>query len=505
MKARTRLLGIATLAVSLAIAGSAWGVDVPLGNWDVPPSVMSDLDNPSAFVPVTPCRVVDTRGAAGAYGGPALVANATRAFDIDSGPCTGIPAGATAYSLNFTVIASAGAYQNAFLTAWNTGAAMPTVSTLNFDAGQLRANAAIVPRGTSGQISVFVNAATHLIIDINGYFTGNPNTGNQFFISGNFDAAAAIVGFNYSNANFSHGVGGYANGTGLVHGVQGEIGTSPAVGSSGVHGIGANTTRRTYAVLGENYSGVSNAAAVMGIQGALSASTVLFAAAGVRGESATGNGVIGVSQASGTVAVRGDNVDGAGATETYGILGGSSGVVYGGGLSGTGTKNFVEPHPTDATKEIRYVSLEGPEAGTYFRGTGFTQGGVFVIEVPETFRMVTAEEGLTVQVTSVGSPARTWVESESLDQIVIRSSADTKFHYLVQGVRRAYRDYPVVFENTLFVPDSPNATLPAYLSEDEKQRLVANGTYNPDGTVNMQMAERMGWARQWRERDKVQK
>jgi len=30
----------------------------------------------------------------------------------------------------------------------------------------------------------------------------------------------------------------------------------------------------------------------------------------------------------------------------------------------TGTKNFIEPHPTDASKKIRYVSLEGPEAGS---------------------------------------------------------------------------------------------------------------------------------------------
>ncbi len=35
----------------------------------------------------------------------------------------------------------------------------------------------------------------------------------------------------------------------------------------------------------------------------------------------------------------------------------------------SGSKNFVEPHPTDPSKEIRYASLEGREVGTYFRGT----------------------------------------------------------------------------------------------------------------------------------------
>ncbi|MCE7960769.1 MAG: hypothetical protein DYH06_22955, partial [Acidobacteria bacterium ACB2] len=69
-----------------------------------------------------------------------------------------------------TVIASPGAYQNAFLTVFPTGGAQPTVSTLNFDGGELAANAAVVPAGTGGSIDVFVNAAAHLIVDVNGYY-----------------------------------------------------------------------------------------------------------------------------------------------------------------------------------------------------------------------------------------------------------------------------------------------------------------------------------------------
>jgi len=38
------------------------------------------------------------------------------------------------------------------------------------------------------------------------------------------------------------------------------------------------------------------------------------------------------------------------------------------------------------------------------------------------------------------------------------------------------------------------------LSEEERGRLIANGTYNVDGTVNKQTAERLGWAKAWADR-----
>ena len=45
----------------------------------------------------------------------------------------------------------------------------------------------------------------------------------------------------------------------------------------------------------------------------------------------------------------------------------------------------------------------------------------------------------------------------------------------------------------------------ASLPEELKRRLVANGTYNPDGTVNMSTAERLGWAQKWRDDEAKQK
>jgi hypothetical protein len=41
---------------------------------------------------------------------------------------------------------------------------------LNSWDGTVVANAAIVPAGTGGAIDVYVTGATHVILDINGYF-----------------------------------------------------------------------------------------------------------------------------------------------------------------------------------------------------------------------------------------------------------------------------------------------------------------------------------------------
>jgi hypothetical protein len=124
------------------------------------------------FVPVTPCRIADTRNATGPFGGPALASQSSRSFAIPSSAC-GIPSTAAAYSLNVTVVPSA---TLGYVTVWPTGQAQPLVSTLNSLDGRIKSNAAIVPAGTSGAVSVFATDATNVILDINGYFVPVTNS-----------------------------------------------------------------------------------------------------------------------------------------------------------------------------------------------------------------------------------------------------------------------------------------------------------------------------------------
>lgn len=122
---------------------------------------------PRRFVKVTPCRIADTRAGSDAFGSPIMAANSTRDFPIPQSACN-IPATAKAYSLNFTVVPPT---PLTYLSAWPTGLPKPNASVLNSFDGRVKANAAIVPAGTNGSISVYVSDTSHTIIDIDGYFT----------------------------------------------------------------------------------------------------------------------------------------------------------------------------------------------------------------------------------------------------------------------------------------------------------------------------------------------
>ncbi len=290
---------------------------------------------------------------------------------------------------------------------------------------------------------------------------------------------------------------------GLTAGVYGQANSSTAK-TAGLSGVAASTTGAVYGIYGQSNSQALGAAGVFGVDGSGNPSLAAigdFRHVGIRGASTLGSGVLGYSR---EVGVEGDVLDSAGNVLASGALGEccAAGVFFHGGLAGDGTKSFVEPHPTDPSRIIQYVSLEGPEAGTYFRGRGRFQRGLATIEPPEDFRMVTDPESLSIQVTPIGEMANVAVVSIDMDGIVVRGSRDVEFFYLVNGVRRAYNHWDPVQENErFFVPESPAARLPVYLSEEERNRLVANGTYNPDGTVNMETADRLGWTRMWADRE----
>src|SRR5581483_347710 len=105
----------------------------------VPASGSSNL----AFYPVTPCRLVDTRGSNAPLAGPSLTANQTRTFPLLSGPCN-IPASARAVALNVTVVPPD---SFVYLSIGPSGGSQPVVATSNAPTGAVTANAAIVPAG----------------------------------------------------------------------------------------------------------------------------------------------------------------------------------------------------------------------------------------------------------------------------------------------------------------------------------------------------------------------
>ncbi len=109
---------------------------------------------------VDPVRVFDTRTGSGTTEG-AMGHGETRTIRIAG--VEGVPEGATGVHVNITVVSPTAA---GYLSVWPTGAAQPTVSNLNWRAGEVVPNMAIVGLGPDGTLQVFLS-------------TGNDSTGQR--------------------------------------------------------------------------------------------------------------------------------------------------------------------------------------------------------------------------------------------------------------------------------------------------------------------------------------
>ena len=112
----------------------------------------------SAFTSTSPVRVLDTRttGLVGAGG--------TVAVDLSDR----VPASATAVVLNVTGVAPTA---STFVTAYPGGAPRPTASSLNLDAGEVRANQVTVALGADRTVRLYnKNGRINLVADLAGHY-----------------------------------------------------------------------------------------------------------------------------------------------------------------------------------------------------------------------------------------------------------------------------------------------------------------------------------------------
>jgi len=116
-----------------------------------------------------PARLLDTRaGSLVGYTGDKPGAAAEVRVQVAG--VAGISAsGVAAVAVNITATEATGP---GYITAWPSGTARPTTSSLNLEyAGETRGNHAIVPVGSDGAISLFTQSGTHLVVDAFGWFT----------------------------------------------------------------------------------------------------------------------------------------------------------------------------------------------------------------------------------------------------------------------------------------------------------------------------------------------
>jgi len=124
------------------------------------------------FVPITPCRLFDTRPAPNNVGtrttplGPADTH--TQSVTGTNGNCT-IPAAASAVAMNVTTV---NATATSFLTIWPADAAQPLASNLNWVAGSPPTpNKVDVKLSADGRIKLFNNGGTvDVLADVVGYY-----------------------------------------------------------------------------------------------------------------------------------------------------------------------------------------------------------------------------------------------------------------------------------------------------------------------------------------------
>lgn len=149
------------------------------------------------FVPITPCRLVDTRGASigfdgvAPFNGPSIPAGTTVAFPVQSAteakantapsPCGAIPATALAYDFTVTVDpvvpTTARVAPVDFLTIWPSGAPKPVTVVLTDQQGIIMTGHVTVAAGLpSGGVNVYNPgpSATDVVVDMNGYFVTPP-------------------------------------------------------------------------------------------------------------------------------------------------------------------------------------------------------------------------------------------------------------------------------------------------------------------------------------------
>jgi hypothetical protein len=156
--------GVVLAVLATVLVMQTWRVDAAPGDKD------------STFVPVTPCRLFDMRPGEEPNGGKKLPLAAgegnvhVQQVTGNVGNCVGIPADATAVSMNVTIV-SPTAQSN--LRVYPADVATPTVSNLNWLPGQSPTpNKVDVKLSDDGRIKLYNHAGTvNVLADVVGYYT----------------------------------------------------------------------------------------------------------------------------------------------------------------------------------------------------------------------------------------------------------------------------------------------------------------------------------------------
>lgn len=183
-----------------AAIGAAIAVSIGAGSMiNLVDAAAGGATDPSSFVAITPCRLLDTRPGTTTIGPRATPIaqdeSHTQQVTGTNGHCS-VPAGATAVSMNVTI---ANPTAGSFLTVYPSDAPLPLASNLNWVAGQAHTpNKVDVALSAGGAIDLYNGFGTvNVIADVVGYYVSTTSTGSAVPIT--IDGAAQRVVYSCIN------------------------------------------------------------------------------------------------------------------------------------------------------------------------------------------------------------------------------------------------------------------------------------------------------------------
>jgi hypothetical protein len=145
-------------------------------------------------------------------------------------------------------------------------------------------------------------------------------------------------------------------------------------------------------------------------------------------------------------------------------------------------KAFCVPDPEDVTRDIWYGCIEGPELAMYVRGTARLVNGRARIELPDHFRKLADEQGITVQLMPLSPDSNgLCVVRKGLECIevaeLLNGRGNYEFDWEVKAVRKEFRDFQVyrswdsVLEGGINPVDAWQARLKSIQERQARQQL----------------------------------
>jgi len=125
----------------------------------------------SVFVGLVPTRLLDTRENATTFDGFDQAVgrlDADTTYELDIAGRAGVPTDALSVSANVVAVKPS---NDGFITVYPCSVDQPLASTLNYQAGNNNTNEFTVPLGPYGDICIYAQQETDIVVDIYGFYT----------------------------------------------------------------------------------------------------------------------------------------------------------------------------------------------------------------------------------------------------------------------------------------------------------------------------------------------